>query len=89
MDFINDIQDEIAHELLFEFADNFTAPLTFSLWQHEVPFYRDEALQKLYKARNAKGVCKDGRHILALSWGSQGMGEVNAPPSDDWQKVPG
>jgi hypothetical protein len=83
MDFINDIQDEIAHEILFAFPDNLTAPLTFSLWKHEVPFY--EALQKLYKARNAK----DGRHILALSWGSQGMGEVNAPPSDDWQKVPG
>ena len=29
-----------------------TAPLTFSLWEHEVEFY--EAMQKLYKMRNAK-----------------------------------
>jgi len=66
MDFINDIQDEIAHEILFVFPDNLTAPLTFSLWEHEVPFY--EALQKLYKARNAKGVPKMG-DIFSLSVG--------------------
>jgi hypothetical protein len=66
INFINDIQDEIAHEILFEFPDNLTAPLTFSLWKHEVPFY--EALQKLYKARNAKGVSKIG-NIFSLSVG--------------------
>ena len=66
MDFINDIQDEIEHEILFMFPDNLTAPLTFSLWEREVPFY--EALQKLYKARNAKGVPKMG-DILLLSVG--------------------
>ena len=71
MDFINDIQDEIANKILFVFPPtNWTAPLTFSLWEREVPFY--EAFQKLYSQWGSK----DGRYKLALSWGSQGMGEV-------------
>jgi len=56
MEFIHDIQSEIVHGFVFVYPDALTAPLTFSLWELEVPFY--EALQKLYKARNTKGVAK-------------------------------
>jgi hypothetical protein len=52
MDFINNIQQETAYDTVFTYPDNLTAPLTFSLWEHEVEFY--EAMQKLYKTRNAK-----------------------------------
>jgi len=48
------------------FPDNLTAPLTFSFWEHEVPFYG--ALQKQYTARNAKGVPKM-RNLFSLSVG--------------------
>ena len=52
MDFINDMQQETAYDTVFTYPDILTAPLTFSLWEHEVEFY--EAMQKLYKMRNAK-----------------------------------
>ena len=53
IDFINDMQQETAYDTVFTYLDNLTAPLTFSLWETEVEFY--EAMQKLYKMRNAKG----------------------------------
>jgi len=53
MDFINDMQQETAYDTAFTNPDNLTAPLTFSLWETEVEVY--EAMQKLYKMRNAKG----------------------------------
>jgi len=54
LDFANDMEEEIVHDLDLAYPDNLTAPLTFSLWEKEKPFY--EALQKLYKARNTKVV---------------------------------
>jgi len=66
MDFIHDIQSEIVHDIIFVYPNTLTAPLTFSLWEHEVPFY--EALQKLYKARNTKRFAKLG-DIFSLSVG--------------------
>jgi len=53
MDFINDMQQKTAYDTVFTYPDNLTAPLTFSLCETEVGFYK--AMQKLYKKRNAKG----------------------------------
>jgi len=39
MDFINDMQQETAYDTFFTYPDILTAPLTFSLWEHEVKFY--------------------------------------------------
>jgi len=50
MDSIHDMQQETVYDTVFTYPDILTAPLTFSLWEHEVEFY--EAMQKLYKMHN-------------------------------------
>ena len=85
MNFIHDIHS--VHDILFcipQYLDG--APDILSLGTRGAVL---RSVAETVQGTQHQKVCKAGRHILALSWGSQGMGEVNTPPSDEWQKVPG